>query len=172
MKYNVGDKVVIRSDLEDGFRCSKGWIANNTYNWFKPGEKVVIEFVFQSQYFYQSEGCNYLSDEMIDHEATAKLNSEQSKSSFKFDIGDKVKKVNSPGKIGGVIAITVNGHYLVRGLNESYKGYGIKLLKGDYSDKQDSFYYSEKDIELAEEQPTLTRNFKIGDKVRVVSTLR
>lgn len=74
MQYNIGDKVVIRKNLEHGEQYSGMWHfeGNNS-----DGGKTIEITRISSNNYYDIKGASfnsYLTDEMIDHEATKNLN--------------------------------------------------------------------------------------------------
>ena len=86
MKYKVGDKVVNRKDLESGKYYG--------YCFFTDGMKktvgAITTILIVRHSYYKLDTCEAYNfvDEMIDHEATAKLNEPTPKSLLKS--GDKV----------------------------------------------------------------------------------
>jgi len=76
MKYKEKDAVVIRKDLKDDTKYGS-FYANEDYGWFKPGKVVIIEAVREVwclNNYYTSNNSDFLTDEMIDHEATLLVN--------------------------------------------------------------------------------------------------
>jgi hypothetical protein len=62
-----------------------------------------------------------------------------------IDIGDEVS--TSDGN-GIVIGITTSNKYLVKGAYKFHNGKGITLIKGNFSDKDDSYYYDLDELTL------------------------
>lgn len=72
MLYKKGDRVVLRTDLEEGESAgSLDWL-DNFNQWGESG--VVIGYVDSNDKTYQVvEPSYWIAEEMIDHDATAKL---------------------------------------------------------------------------------------------------
>ena len=84
MRYHVGDKVVIRKDLESGKYYGGYYFADE----MKKTEGKIATILIVEFGHYKVDTCRWYNfvDEMIDHEATAKLNSPKSL----LKSGDKV----------------------------------------------------------------------------------
>ena len=102
MRYNVGDKVVIRKDLVVGKYYDGCYFADE----MKKIEGAITTILGVRSSHYKLETCRAYNfvDEMIDHEATAKLNSPKSL----LKSGDKV--TYRDGTVRWVLVETNSAH--------------------------------------------------------------
>lgn len=95
MRYKVGDKVVMRSDLDSGEYY--GGLKCSEYMEVHAGDVVEIVEEDRSDHTYKTEHWFWLNDRMIDHPATQSLETadkqQKENINMRFKVGDKVKYV-------------------------------------------------------------------------------
>ena len=143
MRYKVGDKVVIRDDLKSG--RNYGYLYCNTHMVKLRGRTEQIKRVTTNE-SYLLEGdfdSWFFTDEMIDHEATAKLN--EVKPVDLLETGMVVQLNN-----GEVMLVLTGDLKTILYGNQNKALVGINFwtkIKGNYNPNLDNQYYPDLSID-------------------------
>lgn len=154
MRYKVGDKVILRSDLVEG-EMYGGINFIDSMTVCKP---LKVCNVYEGCYFLEEDEKRgwFCSDEMIDHKTTEQLQNKEVNKMKEFKVGDEVKVVDVNG--GKEIYVT---SIMKRMLGEIFTIKNI-TFNGHYKVNENNYTWGASNLELVKDV------FKVGDKVKVV----
>lgn len=179
MRYEVGDKVVMRSDLDSGVYY--GDLKYSRYMEGHVGDVVEVVAVDRSDHTYRTEHWFWLNDRMINHRKTEAL----SGSRLRYKVGDKVvlrEGIDSDRTYEGLYPTSAyrdnrGKAVTIRSINRSgiTPVYDIEEVKGSgWITESLIDHPASQRLIIADKQQKENNNnmrFKVGDRVKFVQGL-